>query len=137
MIFIKSLNDIGIAFTHVKKIFFLKKLFKTFVPSHVARSSANLNPSLHEQLKEPIVLLHLCWHPPFEITPPIVFSHSLISEIKKFAGFKRNQVSKILLQKFPIKRQFKIWNNLKWIRDLHASKFRTTKGTLMETHIME
>ena len=52
---------------------------KYFLPLHVFLSSVKANPSLHKQINEPIVLLHLWWQPPFEITPLTLFMHSSTS----------------------------------------------------------
>lgn len=62
------------------------------IPKHVLRSYAKANPSLHEQLYDPIVLLHLCWQPPFEITPLIIFLHSSTSETKSNMNLKRKHL---------------------------------------------
>ena len=67
----------------------LLRTFSFYVPSQVLSSAAKKYPLLHKQMYEPIVLLHLCWHPPFETTPPIIFSHSFTSETKTDQGFKQ------------------------------------------------
>ena len=64
----------------LKKLIWKKKVLA--IPKHVLRSYAIENPSLHEHLYDPIVLLHLCWQPPFETTPLIIFLHSSTSETK-------------------------------------------------------
>ena len=62
---------------------------------HVFLSSIKANPSLHKQMNEPIVLLHLWWQPPFEITPLTLFMHSSPSGTKLLMDFKKRHLSEM------------------------------------------
>ena len=94
------------------------------LPWHVFPSSAREYPLLHEQMYEPIVLLQLCWHPPFETTLPIVSWHSFTSKkdkrIKAFNKYLEISEKKI--------QNFELW------RYNFSNCLHKRSGALHETH---
>ena len=57
-----------------KSCIYLKRSERKQLPMHETKSEANAYPDLQVHLKEPCVLVHMCWQPPF------LFEHSFVSE---------------------------------------------------------